>query len=69
MKKASVILSALLIILFAFMAMGSGEEETTKNQGSETVSAGVNNPDELGDYAVVIDSCRLAKSLSGSKAQ
>lgn len=76
MKKTSIILSILLIAAFALFAMGSGDDsETPSNQGEgqvqEAASASVDNEKQeedntsLGDYSVVIDSCRLATDYEG----
>lgn len=59
MKKLNFLLVALLIVAFAAFAMGSGES-TTKDQGSDTVAN-----DQIGDYTLVIDSCRMAKDMEG----
>lgn len=65
MKKiVSLLLAILLIFAFAIFALGSGEDETA-DQGSGTAETAVTKEDELGDYSVVIDSCRLAKDYEG----
>lgn len=59
----SLLMAIVVICCFAFFALGSGESTET-DQGSgkaETVSEDSN----LGDYKVVIDSCRLAKDYEG----
>ncbi len=61
MKK---IISLLLVIaiVFAFgaFALASGESDSS-DQGSDTANSDSSNAN-LGDYSVVIDSCRLAKN-------
>lgn len=64
MKKIRVVLSIMLVALFAFFAMGSGDDSTTVDQGSGSVS-GNQEQGTLGDYSVEIMSCRLAKDYSG----
>ncbi len=63
-KTITIILAILLICVFALFAIGSGESETT-NQGSGSAEVSDSKEDELGDYAVIIDSCRLAKDYEG----
>lgn len=67
MKKLNFLLVALLIAVFAIFAMGSGESTpaTTNNQGSGTAANAeqTDNNEQIGDYTLVIDSCRLAKSF------
>ena len=65
MKKLSWVPVVLLLAVFFLMAMGSGESESTvTNQGSGQ-AASAENTNTLGDYSVVIDSCRLAKDYEG----
>ncbi len=65
MKKIiALILATLLILTFGLFAMGSGEEETV-DTGSDSAQAADENPNKLGNYEVVIDSCRLAKNYEG----
>ena len=66
MKKViSIILAIVILLAFAAFALASGEEKTG-NQGSGTASASSENNDtDIGDYSVVIDSCRLAKDYEG----
>ena len=75
MKKISILLAILLIATFSVFALGSGESDnSTTDQGggsAETTSTpeaaettAVDNS-SLGDYSVVIDSCRLAKDYEG----
>jgi len=59
MKKINALLMALLIVIFAVFAMGSGES-SDKDQGKDSA-----NNNEIGKYSVVIDSCRLAKDYEG----
>ncbi len=66
MKKLfSLLLATLLLVTFAFFAVGSGEDESTTSQGNDSAQAQENNNEELGDYTVIIDSCRLAKDYEG----
>lgn len=66
-KLTSIILAILLISAFALFAMGSGESDSeTSDQGSGSAEVADTKDDELGDYSVVIDSCRLAKDYEGS---
>lgn len=64
MKKISFLLAVLLIVAFGVFALGSGESETA-DQGKDkiTVNTEVDKNTELGDYSVIIDSCRLAKDF------
>lgn len=73
MKRIKVLLSIMFIMLFMLFALGSGEESTV-DQGSGAVGeseAGQDNGDKkeesgaIGDYSVVIDSCRMAKDFEG----
>lgn len=71
MKKALRIIAAIMLIaVFAVFALASGEEET-KDQGSGEANASASSTvestsdsddDKIGDYSVVIDSCRVAKA-------
>ena len=68
MKKAKFIIAFLLVALFALFAMGSSEstDEPAKDQGKGTVQTEASiDPNAIGDYLVVIDSCRLAKDYEG----
>lgn len=62
MKKISWILAALLLCAFFVFALGSGESETS-DQGEGNAVSEETVMDELGDYSVTIDSCRLAKDF------
>lgn len=63
MKKiVSLLLAILLIATFGAFALGSGESDEKADQGSGAVEGEVNN-ETIGDYSVVIDSCRLAKDF------
>lgn len=65
-KSISLILAILLVITFALFAIGSGESDSeSASQGNDTAQAEENNNEELGDYSVIIDSCRLAKDFEG----
>lgn len=59
MKKINALLMALVIVVFAVFAMGSGES-SEKDQGKDSASK-----NEIGKYSVVIDSCRLAEDYEG----
>ncbi len=64
MKKViSMLLAVIMLIAFGAFALGSGEsEDADANQGSGTVdTADKGDNSAIGDYSVVIDSCRLAK--------
>ena len=68
MKKSKFIIAFLLIALFALFAMGSSEstDEPAKDQGKDSVQAEAPvDENAIGDYSVVIDSCRLAKDYEG----
>ncbi len=61
MKKGiSLVLAVILVLVFGLFALGSGEDTTT-DQGSGTVDAGEVDNSNLGNYALEIKSCRLAK--------
>lgn len=64
MKRINLLLAVLLVALFAVFALGSGESET-KDQGKSGAAAKETVAGAIGDYAVVIDSCRLAKDYEG----
>ena len=67
MKKHTILLTFLLIALFALFALGSSESEPdVKNQGAGAVNVTTAANDSIGKYSVVIDSCRLAKDYSGN---
>lgn len=64
MKKISLLLAVLLMATFGIFALGSGESETAdQGSGNASVNTEVDKSTELGDYSVVIDSCRLAKDF------
>ncbi len=64
MKKISWILAVLLLCAFFVFALGSGESGTS-DQGEGKADSKAAASDELGDYTVTIDSCRLAKDYAG----
>lgn len=64
MKKMNVFLTVLLVLLFAVFAMGSGESEE-RDQGKGEAAAQSAVEGAIGDYSVVIDSCRLARDYEG----
>lgn len=63
MKKLTVALSIVLILMFAVFALGSGEDNST-NQGTGSADSGTSAAN-IGDYNVEIKSCRLAKDYEG----
>lgn len=63
MKKIKVLLSIILVLMFAFFAIGSGEDSSV-DQGQGVVDE-KGEEGNIGDYTVVIDSCRLAKDYEG----
>ena len=63
-KLISLILALAVIATFGVFALASGEDEGNASQGSGTVNS-ENDTEKLGDYSVVIDSCRLAKDFEG----
>lgn len=71
MKKTSIIVTILLLAVFFLFAAGSGEDTTDAGsndvqQQKDTVATTEPAPEgALGNYAVVIDSCRLAESYDG----
>ncbi len=64
MKKTKLLLTILLVVLFAVFAMGSGED-TSSTQEPGKVSTEGKVDGAIGNYAVVIDSCRLAEDYEG----
>ena len=69
MKKVfSLMLAVLLVVIFGAFALASGEDDSA-DQGSGSVDKGssVDKTTEIGDYSVVIDSCRLATDYEGDK--
>lgn len=64
MKKIlSLVLALVVVCMFSIFALGSGESEND-NQGDG--KAEISSTDaNLGDYKVLIDSCRLAKDYEG----
>lgn len=58
-KLGTLLLAILLIATFGIFALGSGEDGES-NQGSGNV-----DNTAIGDYSIVIDSCRLAKDYEG----
>jgi len=63
MKKMKVLLSIMLVLMFAMFAFGSGED-TSQDQGTGTVESEETDTN-IGDYTVEIQSCRLAKDYTG----
>lgn len=64
MKKISVLLSILLVTIFALFALGSGESETV-DQGTDSAQAATEGDSTLGLYEVEIMNCRSAKDYEG----
>lgn len=70
MKKAKILLSLLLVFVYAFLAMGSSETsesgQSSGNQGNGEAEVTEQASDtSIGDYSIVIDSCRLATDWEG----
>lgn len=63
MKRVKVLLSVVIVLMFAMFALGSGES-TSENQGTGAAQKAETNTN-IGDYAVEIQSCRLAKDFEG----
>lgn len=72
MNKFRIVLAVLLVAVFFLMAAGSSSDDETVDQGKGSVNvteqqSGEENTDVegmLGDYQVVIDSCRLAENYN-----
>lgn len=64
MKKRNLFVTILVILVFTVFAMGSSQETTT-NQGSGQAAVEATVENNIGKYAVEIDSCRLAKDYEG----
>lgn len=62
-KSLSMLLVVCVVLSFALFAMGSGSEEENVSQGSGSAQTQKEEANDLGDYKVVIDSCRLAKDF------
>ena len=67
MKAVKLLLTLLLVALFGFFALGSGEEETTTTEQEKGSAAAEESDANIGDYSVTIDSCRMAKDYEGNK--
>ncbi len=66
MKKwLSLSLSVMLVFVYCAFALASSEGETKEQGNTSVVKEEYEN--EIGDYSVVIDSCRLAKDYEGKK--
>ncbi len=63
MKKFASLIAILLIAMFALFALGSGEDEGTVDQGSDSAQVAQDDNTSLGDYSVEIKDCRHAKSF------
>lgn len=71
MKKFQILLTVLLIAVFFVFAAGSSDDEKNEDQGKSSVSDSSSTTtatepadENLGDYKVIIDSCRLAEDYS-----
>lgn len=64
-KYISLLLAVLMITAFFAFAMGSNSEEPDADQGTDSAAGSATADTELGEYSVVIDSCRLAKDYEG----
>ena len=65
-KLLAVLLSFIIVISFACFALGSGEDDDKKaTQANGEVESTVEDSEKLGEYAVEINSCRLAKDYEG----
>lgn len=61
-KLISMLLALILLVSFGAFALGSGSSDEDSSQGSGEASGTASAADtDIGDYSVVIDSCRLAK--------
>ena len=60
----SLLLALLMITAFMAFAVGSSSEGTDADQGTDSATVEKGNTN-LGDYSVVIDSCRLAEDYEG----
>lgn len=64
MKKIiSLILAVVIVFAFGVFGLASGESGTS-DQGSGSAEGSTTSNSDLGDYSVVIDSCRLAKDYA-----
>ena len=66
MKKLRILLSVLLVAVFVFFALGSGES-TSVNQGNGNAESNADSSN-IGDYSITIDSCRIAKTYDDKPA-
>ena len=67
-KKVIIIIVAVVVALIVIGSMAGGDEPTGETQVSENQgveSAAPSNLSNLGDYEVIIDSCRLSESYDG----
>ncbi len=63
-RLISLLMAVIVVCCFAFFALGSGDStESDQGNGKAEKSDEASN---LGDYKVVIDSCRLAKDYEGN---
>ncbi len=64
-KTRNLLLVTLLVLAFGIFAIASGESDSkTDNQGSDSVQSQTTE-ENLGNYKIDIDSCRLAKDYEG----
>ncbi len=66
MKKLLILCFALILSAFAFT--GCFSSESTDNQGNGTADSSTTQKGNLGDYNVIIDSCRLTNDYQGNPA-
>ena len=64
MKIKKTLIALFVILLFAGFALGSSSSDEVDNQGSGSAASEESNSN-LGDYSVIIDSCRLATDYEG----
>lgn len=60
LKRKNILGTILVLVVFAMFALGSGESDTVKQDDAAVQQTQADN-ESIGDYTVVIDSCRLAK--------
>lgn len=65
MKKFHLLLTILLVAIFAVFAMGSGEDASVNQGTGSAATTATEAQGSIGKYSVVIDSCRLAKDYEG----
>lgn len=64
-KLISLLLAVLLMVSFGAFAIASGSDDNeSEDQGKDSAVTEKNEKNQLGDYSLTIDSCRLAKDYS-----